>query len=136
MTPAERIIKEIDSKGITAYRIEKDLAISAQTVQIWRKGKVQPSYKKMVQLCDYLGLKMENLLNENATSNENIEYKDKLTTTNELNEMVIRLQKENKDLKEAVTNQQETINNLNEMIKLLKSKAGIIQDLEQSQQAS
>ena len=118
MTPAERIIKEIDSKGITAYR------------------KVQPSYKKMVQLCDYLGLKMENLLNENATSNENIEYKDKLTTTNELNEMVIRLQKENKDLKEAVTNQQETINNLNEMIKLLKSKAGIIQDLEQSQQAS
>lgn len=49
----ENIIKIMDEKGITAYRLEKDTGIKQSTFISWKHG-TQPAADKIIKIIQYL----------------------------------------------------------------------------------
>lgn len=55
MNLIENIVKIMNEKGITAYKLEHDTGIKQQTFFNWKKG-AQPSADKIITLINYLGV--------------------------------------------------------------------------------
>lgn len=72
MSIIDNIVKIMENKGITAYRLEKEIGINQTTFSNWKKGK-QPSIDKIYKIITFLevtpnelfGYKTEDSLTEN-----------------------------------------------------------------------
>jgi SOS-response transcriptional repressor LexA len=53
---SERLIGTMKSKGVTAYRLAKDLGISEGTVRNWKRGNNRPDAVHVVDLANYLSV--------------------------------------------------------------------------------
>lgn len=53
MNIIENLVKIMNTKGITAYQLEKDIGINQTTFYNWKKGK-QPSADKLQKIITYL----------------------------------------------------------------------------------
>lgn len=61
----EKINRLIEIKGLTNYRIAKVLGISATTIANYREGKTTPDTEILSKLAQYLGVKVDYLLDNN-----------------------------------------------------------------------
>lgn len=52
----------IQSKGLSAYRVAKDLGFSPVLFSDWKSGKSKPKYDKLQKIADYLGVSVDYLL--------------------------------------------------------------------------
>lgn len=55
MSFIDYICKSMDDKGITAYKLCKDIGMSQQTFSNWKDGKI-PAVDKAIKVITYLGL--------------------------------------------------------------------------------
>ena len=53
MAVIENIIKIMNQKGITAYKLEKETGINAETFTHWKNG-TQPSADKLEKIIEYM----------------------------------------------------------------------------------
>ncbi len=53
------LTKALKARGITKWRLAKDLGISYRIVQYWEKGKYAPSKANADRIADYLGMARE-----------------------------------------------------------------------------
>ena len=49
----------LNEKGITAYRISKDIGISRSTLYDWKVGRYTPKIDKLKKIADYFGVSVE-----------------------------------------------------------------------------
>ena len=71
MKIVDNLIKIMENKQISAYRIEKDAGIKCSTITSWKKG-CQPPADKLEILCRYLEITPNELFGyESITLNEN-----------------------------------------------------------------
>ena len=56
------LVKLIQDKDITAYKLSKDTGISEALISNWKTGRQLPKYDSIVLLCDYLGVSADYLL--------------------------------------------------------------------------
>ena len=54
-----RLMKE---RGLSRYRISKDLGVSPQTACNWADGKSIPDTKSAIKLAEYFGVTVESLM--------------------------------------------------------------------------
>lgn len=73
MQVIENIVKIMEKKGITAYKLEKEADINATTFYNWKNGK-QPPADKLYKIITYLGVTPNEIFgyesNESLTENE------------------------------------------------------------------
>jgi len=62
MTTNEKIFKLLKEKGVTQYRLAKDLDISDGLVGDWKRGKSSPTSERLVKLAIYFGVSTDYLL--------------------------------------------------------------------------
>lgn len=62
MNPVPRIFQILDEKGITAYKMAKDIGMSTARLSNWKQGKSTPSAEALAQIADYLGVSTDYLL--------------------------------------------------------------------------
>ena len=60
----ERILKLMEEKGLTAYRVAKDTGISQVSFSDWKSGRSKPSIDTLLILSKYFGVKLEELVGE------------------------------------------------------------------------
>lgn len=71
MSVIENLIKIMENKQISAYRIEKEAGINGATITSWKKG-AQPPADKIDKLCSYLSITPNDLFGyESITLTEN-----------------------------------------------------------------
>lgn len=58
----ERLRRIMDSKGITPYRVAKDIGIDQSNFTRWSRGEYVPGYKTIKLLSDYLDVSTDYLL--------------------------------------------------------------------------
>ena len=58
----DRLIQLMDSRGVTAYRMHKDMGISQQVVSDWKAGKRIPSGVNLDRLAVYFNVSVDYLL--------------------------------------------------------------------------
>ncbi len=56
------LVKLIQNKGITAYKLSKDTGISEALISNWKTGRQLPKYDSIVLLCDYFEVSADYLL--------------------------------------------------------------------------
>ena len=61
----EEILRE---KGITSYRVAKDLEISPMTLSDWKHDKSKPKLEKMIKISEYLGVEVEEFADHKEVS--------------------------------------------------------------------
>lgn len=57
-----RLNKIVEEKGITFYKIAKDLGFAQSLFSDWKKGKSMPKTDKLLKLADYLSVPIERIL--------------------------------------------------------------------------
>lgn len=55
----EQLVK---SRGITAYRVAKDLGLAPAVFSDWKSGKSKPKADKLKKIADYFGVTIEYFL--------------------------------------------------------------------------
>ena len=68
----DRLLETLEEKGITQYKLCKDLEIGNSTITSWKKGKM-PSIDKVIAIVRYLEISADWLLeteHENLTAEE------------------------------------------------------------------
>lgn len=55
----EQLVKE---RGITAYRVAKDLGLAPTVFSDWKSGKSKPKVDKLKKIADYFGVTIEYFL--------------------------------------------------------------------------
>lgn len=55
----EQLVK---SRGITAYRVAKDLGLAPTVFSDWKSGKSKPKADKLKKIADYFGVSIEYFL--------------------------------------------------------------------------
>lgn len=68
MNIIDNIIKIMDIKGITAYRLEKETGIKQTTFLSWKRG-AQPSADKLIKMIEYIGVSPNELFGYETTYN-------------------------------------------------------------------
>ena len=58
----EKFEKIINKHGITSYKVSKDTGVSQVTLSDWKHGKYTPKIDKIKKIANYLGVKVEELL--------------------------------------------------------------------------
>lgn len=58
----QKFQKLIDEKGLTIYRVAKDLEISTGTLYDWKAGRTTPKLGKLRKIATYLGVSLEELI--------------------------------------------------------------------------
>mgnify|MGYP004665946323 CR=1 FL=1 len=80
----------IQSKGLSAYRVAKDLGFSPVLFSDWKSGKSKPKYDKLQKIADYLGVSVDYLLgrdsNDTQSGKSPNEESDKKSAAIELTE--------------------------------------------------
>jgi transcriptional regulator with XRE-family HTH domain len=56
--------KILQEKGITAYAVSKGTGIPGSTFSDWKSGKSSPKVDKLQKIAKYLGVKLEDLVEE------------------------------------------------------------------------
>lgn len=54
----------INNQGITPYKVAKDTEISQVTLSDWKNGRSVPKLDKLQKIAKYLGVKLEDLIEE------------------------------------------------------------------------
>jgi len=65
----ERIFKLLEKKGITQYRLSKDIGVSEGLISEWKGGKCKPTTERLIKLAKYFGVSIDYLLG--VTDNQN-----------------------------------------------------------------
>lgn len=52
----------LNKKGITSYRVSKDLDISPMCLSDWKNGKSMPKVDKLKKIADYFEVEIESFL--------------------------------------------------------------------------
>lgn len=55
----ERLVK---ARGITAYRVAKDIGLATTVFSDWKSGKSKPKVDKLKKIADYFGVTIEYFL--------------------------------------------------------------------------
>ncbi len=55
----EQLLK---ARGVTAYRVAKDLGLSPMVFSDWKNGKSQPKVDKLKKIADYFGVTVDYLV--------------------------------------------------------------------------
>lgn len=55
----EQLVKE---RGITAYRVAKDVGLAPTVFSDWKSGKSKPKVDKLKKIADYFGVSIEYFL--------------------------------------------------------------------------
>ena len=58
----EKFLKLINARGITTYRVSKDLGFSPTLFSDWKSGKSKPKVDKLKKIADYFGVTIEYFL--------------------------------------------------------------------------
>jgi transcriptional regulator with XRE-family HTH domain len=53
-----------DKKGVTDYRVAKDLGFSRATLTGWKNGSYKPKVDKLLMLANYFGVSLEDLVGD------------------------------------------------------------------------
>lgn len=77
MNIIENIEKVMKQKGITAYKLEKDIGIKQQTFSNWKTG-TKASVEKIIEIINYLGVSPNEIF-EYSETEEKIPPEKKLT---------------------------------------------------------
>ena len=59
---AQRLSLLLDDKGITAYRLRKDLSLSNSIVTYWMDGTRLPNGESLIKLAEYFGVSIDYLV--------------------------------------------------------------------------
>lgn len=59
---SQRLALLIEGKGITAYRVRKDLSFSNSIVDDWLAGKRLPNGENLIKLADYFEVSIDYLV--------------------------------------------------------------------------
>lgn len=81
----ERFADLLKEKGLTAYRISKEINVSQSTLSDWKKGKSTPKTDKLQLIADYLEVSLDYLVGKTdirQTANES-NWKPTLTEKDE-----------------------------------------------------
>lgn len=62
MEPIERILELIKKRGITEYRVAKDLNLASSAFTFWKSNKNTPSAENLVKIAQYFGVTVDYLL--------------------------------------------------------------------------
>lgn len=62
-----RIEQLLQTNGITAYKLCKDIGIPQQTFSNWKLGKSKPSASNLKKIADYFGVSLSWLMGDDAT---------------------------------------------------------------------
>lgn len=54
--------KILDERGITPYKLAKELKITPSTFYDWSKGRYSPKYEKLKNIADHLGIPVETII--------------------------------------------------------------------------
>lgn len=92
MSIGEKLRKALDDKGITAYRIAKDLGFSPSTITNYINNSTTPDAGKLQMICQYIGIPIEELLGDKLT-----QYAGKLPTI----KSILEEGKQIREMKEA-----------------------------------
>jgi transcriptional regulator with XRE-family HTH domain len=108
MTFSERLIKSIEKRGISRYRISQDTKITEATLSNYCNGKGNPSPSIVKQLSDYLKIDYYWLLNGEAREGKNlltdktILYKKKDLNKADINTILTALQEDSRKKDEMI----------------------------------
>lgn len=108
MTFSERLIKSIEKRGISRYRISQDTKITEATLSNYCNGKGNPSPSIVKQLSDYLKIDYYWLLNGEAREGKNlltdktILYKKKDLNKADINTILAALQEDSRKKDEMI----------------------------------
>jgi len=58
----ERILRLIEERGITAYKLTTDLGLGSGAVTEWKKGKSKPGTEAIIKIARYFGVSTDYLL--------------------------------------------------------------------------
>lgn len=58
----EKFDQLVAARGITAYRVGKDLGIASAVFSDWKSGKSKPKVDKLKKIADYFGVSIEYFL--------------------------------------------------------------------------
>lgn len=58
----DRFVEILQSTGISAYRVAKDLDISQGTMNQYKNGKTLPNLENVLKIADYLNVSVDYLL--------------------------------------------------------------------------
>jgi len=62
MTINEKIFKLIEDKGITSYRLAKEIGVSMGHIGDWKSGRSSPTSERVVKIAKYFGVSTDYLL--------------------------------------------------------------------------
>ena len=62
MNVNERIFNLIEEKGITRYRLAKDIGVSEGLIFDWKNGKCNPTTDKLIKLAKYFNVSIDYLV--------------------------------------------------------------------------
>lgn len=60
----DKILKLMEEKGVTAYRVAMDTGISQVSFSDWKNGRSKPSLESLIILSRYFGVTLEELISE------------------------------------------------------------------------
>lgn len=58
----EKFAQLVKARGVTAYRVAKDLGLAPTVFSDWKYGKSKPKADKLKKIADYFGVTIEYLL--------------------------------------------------------------------------
>ena len=64
MTFYERLKLVLDSRGVSTYKVSKDIGIDNATFTKWKKNGSSPNVETLKKLCDYLKVSSSYLIGE------------------------------------------------------------------------
>lgn len=77
MIISERIFKVMKKKGITQLELSKNTGISQSCISDWKTKKTNPQADKLMLICDYLEVPVEEILQDTMTSKQKKEWRKK-----------------------------------------------------------
>ena len=58
----EKFKRLVKARGITAYRVAKDIGLATTVFSDWKSGKSKPKADKLKKIADYFGVTIEYFL--------------------------------------------------------------------------
>lgn len=100
----EQLVKYMKLNNKTQSDLARDLNISLNTISGWYHGKTFPRPDKMQIIADYLGIRVEDLINKNDDNNdtlsENVTFKSELQK-----ETIVAIRRATDDLSDEKMNE-------------------------------
>lgn len=60
----QRFEQLLQERGVTAYRVAKDLGLTPTVFSDWKSGKSKPKVDKLKKIADYFGVSLEFLVTD------------------------------------------------------------------------